>query len=90
MSLHKPTFYQHKVDVYCRLFDGVYKMDRDTLELTFRFLISAAIMLLVFQGDMPGVYGGLFVTIIMGIDFAAFFEAWRQTRNSSTQKTFEK
>ena len=91
MSFPSPqTHFDRKVSVWTRILTGCYQMDRDTLEIASRFAISLGIIILIFLGKMPGSHGGLYVTIIMGIDIAAIVEAVRQSQiNNNSQKRTE-
>jgi len=55
-------------------------MDTDLIEILSRTLISAGLIALMLRGQLSGAYGGFYVTIIMGIDLAAAFEALRESQ----------
>jgi len=58
----------------------------DILQVTFRFIISAAIVFLIFKNQINGGVGGLYVTVILGVDLAALFEAYKETRQPTQTK----
>lgn len=80
--------YERKVLLYNRCFRCV-NVDESVIfegiETLARVIVSFALLLLMFNGKLPGVYGGLYVTVILGIDFAAVFQAYK---NTQTQTTF--
>ena len=81
--------YQAKVDLWRQIFTFDLHMERELVKLFFRFVISAGIIILIFQGKMPGTWGGFYATIIMGIDLAAAAQALRESQTGSNQTVFD-
>jgi len=93
-QLYPQSRFERKKLVWRRVFDRYnhvhHEMDSEILELFLRFLVSAGIIAAIFTGEMPGTWGGGFVTVIMGIDIAAAIEAFRESQtNNSRQATWE-
>jgi len=83
MSHLRPrTHYQHKVDVWRRLFNGYYRMDTDIIQIIGRFSLSAFMLYLVLSGSAVGWIGVPCATITSGIDLAAGFEALRESQTN--------
>jgi len=80
------SHYERKKDVYRRLFDGYYSMSEEVLEIITRTLISGALAFLIYTGDVPGGLGALCITVIMGIDLAAAFEALRESQTDESRE----
>jgi len=82
---HPNSHYQHKVDVWQRLFAGYYHMDTELVEIITRAVVSVGILGLIFTGDVSGAFGVFAVTVIMGIDLAAAFEAFRKSQTDQNR-----
>jgi len=82
-SLRPRTHYERKKDVWRALFDGYYSMSEEVLEITARTLVSGALAILIYSGQVPGSLGAVCLTVIMGIDLAAAFEALRESQTES-------
>jgi len=52
-------------------------MNRDTVDLVARFIVSICILAGMFTGEIPGGLAGAYATIIMGIDWAAAYQAYK-------------
>jgi len=83
--LEPRTHYQHKVDVWRRLFNGYYRMDKDIIQIIGRFTLSAFMLYLVLSGAVVGWIGVPCATITSGIDLAAAFEALRESQTDRSQ-----
>jgi len=57
-------------------------MDIEFVEIVTRTLISVGILALIFTGDVNGAFGVGSVTVIMGIDLAAAFQAFRESQTN--------
>jgi len=65
-------------------------MDKELVEIISRAIISAGILALVYTGDVSGAFGVGSVTLILGIDLAAAFEAFRESQtDSDRQNTYQ-
>jgi len=86
MSLQPQTHFDRKVVVWRRLFDGVYEMNTDTLEILGRTILSACLAYLIYVNQLPGAWGGFYIMVIMGIDLAAAFEAFRESQTDTNRE----
>jgi len=87
MSQLKPrTHYERKKDVWRAVFNGYYSMSEEVLEITARTLISGALTFLIYVGQVPGGIGAVCLTLIMGIDLAAAFEALRESQTDESRE----
>jgi len=81
--------YQRKVAAYDRLLHGSFRMDTELIEILSRTLVSLFLASLIASGDVPGAVGAACITIIMGIDLAAAFEALKDSQTQDgRQSTF--
>jgi len=76
------SHFDHKVAVWRGLFHGCYNMDTDILQIITRAAISAGILILIGMGMVIGWVGVSAVTIILGVDLAAAFKAFRESQQN--------
>lgn len=81
------TYYEQRVDLWYSILEGYRAMDRDTLQIAFRFILSLAMLGLVFSGDVSGAFGVTCATITSGIDIAAFTQALKQTHTDQSRES---
>lgn len=75
--------FERKVKLYNHCFEDSSVSQPEiieAIETVGRLVVAFALVVLMFERQLPGVYGGLYVTVILGIDFAAIFQAYKNTR----------
>jgi len=80
-------YYQHRVTTWCRILHGARMLDKDSLKLVGRFILSFFMLYLALQGVASATVAITGATITSGVDVAAFLEAVRIVQTEDNDKS---